>query len=196
MKKTVLSLLLLALLLTGCSTSDSKDTDLQTSNNTNSSIENSSNNSKEKDTNSQSKNKDTSSKDNNTKSKNDASNKKIIEEVKNYILNGQKDKPEASKINWSKRFLEKVDLNTLYKQYISNGGKSNSVEKFAEYITKNAPIQNNWQQMFESDFSNSYEEKITKIEPLEGDLYQVYVVIDGKTVPYVVVSSRTGYFHG
>lgn len=196
MKKTVLSLLLLALLLPGCSTSDSKDTDLQTSNNTNSSIENSSNNSKEKDTNSQSKNKDTSSKDNNTKSKNDASNKKIIEEVKNYILNGQKDKPEASKINWSKRFLEKVDLNTLYKQYISNGGKSNSVEKFAEYITKNAPIQNNWQQMFESDFSNSYEEKITKIEPLEGDLYQVYVVIDGKTVPYVVVNSRTGYFHG
>ena len=196
MKKTVLSLLLLALLLTGCSTSDSKDTDLQTSNNTNSSIENSSNNSKEKDTNSQSKNKDTSSKDNNTKNKNDASNKKIIEEVKNYILNGQKDKPEASKINWSKRFLEKVDLNTLYKQYISNGGKSDSVEKFAEYITKNAPIQNNWQQMFESDFSNSYEEKITNIEPLEGDLYQVYVVIDGKTVPYVVVNSRTGYFHG
>ncbi|MBE6050013.1 MAG: hypothetical protein E7214_04940 [Clostridium sp.] len=70
------------------------------------------------------------------------------------------------------------------------------MENFAQYITTNAPIQKNWKQLFEKDFSSMYNEKIVKIEPLNGDLYQVYILADNKTVPYVVVNSRTGYFHG
>ena len=48
----------------------------------------------------------------------------------------------------------------------------------------------------QNDMQKAYEEKPSKFELVEGDLYQVYVLRDGKDVPYVVVNCRTGYFHG
>ena len=117
-------------------------------------------------------------------------------EVKSYILNDQKKKPEAEKIKWSKVFLDKVDFAPLYDKYIKEGGNKNSVEDFALYISKNAPVQSNWKNLFEADFEQKYGQKVTKIKHLEGYLYQAYINIDGKDVPYVVVNSRTGYFHG
>ena len=173
MKKIIINLLLLTLIITGCSYNNSQNRVITTNNIIN----------------------DNSLK-NNTKTRDNNSDKKIINEVKNYILNGQNDKPESNKFNWSKSFLDNVNLEKLYEQYISNGGKSDSMENFAQYITTNAPIQKNWKQLFEKDFSSMYNEKIVKIEPLNGDLYQVYILADNKTVPYVVVNSRTGYFHG
>ena len=65
-----------------------------------------------------------------------------------------------------------------------------------EILTLNAPILNDWKKLFERDLYNIYGQKVTKLEPLDNDLYQAYVNIDGKDVPYVVVSARTGYFHG
>lgn len=197
MKKSIISLFLITLLFTGCSAFNSSNQDTTASNTDMNNSENSSNTQNTTDSsNNDSKEDSTKVKSNDSSKKDNSSNKKIINEVKNYILNGQDNKPEASKLNWSKSFLNNVDLENLYNKYISNGGKSDSVEKFAEYITKNAPIQSNWKQLFEKDFSTTYNEKIVKIEPLEGDLYQVYVLIEEKPVPYVVVNSRTGYFHG
>ena len=120
----------------------------------------------------------------------------ISQKVKDYILNGQGDKPEAQKLHWSERFLNNVDINSLYKKYTAGGGKADDVQKFAEYITLNAPIQSNWQDMFKKDLYDSYGQTVVKLEPLGGDMYQAYVKINGSVVPYVGVSARTGYFHG
>lgn len=139
--------------------------------------------------------------DNTSEEKNSPSNDTIIEEnisdkVKNYIINGQENKSEAQKIKWSNTFLNKVDIESLNKQYISSGGSVDNLEDLAKYITLNAPIPSDWEKLFEKDLYDLYGEEVIRLEYLEGDLYQAYIKKDGAEVPYVVVSSRTGYFHG
>lgn len=63
-------------------------------------------------------------------------------------------------------------------------------------ITSNAPIPSDWKNMFETDLYKAYGQKVVRLEHLEDVLYQAYIIYDGKETPYVVVSSRTGYFHG
>lgn len=120
----------------------------------------------------------------------------ITKKAKNYIFNGQENKPESEKIKWSETFLNEVDIESLYTQYIDNEGNADNLESFASYITINAPTPNNWEDLFEKDLFDAYGEKVVRLEPLMADLYQAYVIKDGSEVPYVVVSSRTGYFHG
>ncbi len=120
----------------------------------------------------------------------------ISDEVKDYILNGQENKPEAEKIKWSASFLNQLDIDSLYNDYILAGGSASDVDEFAKYITLNAPIPSNWQELFAADLKNAYGVEPSKIEYLEGDLYQAYIINEGSEVPYVTVSARTGYFHG
>ncbi|MHB8061309.1 MAG: hypothetical protein ACYDG2_01540 [Ruminiclostridium sp.] len=120
----------------------------------------------------------------------------ISSKTKDYILNGQEGKSEAEKIKWSETFLNHVNIDDLYQEYISAGGTAGDIKKFAEYLTLNAPIPDNWRDLVATDLLNIYDVKISRIEHLQDDIYQVYVEIEGSEVPYVVVNSRTGYFHG
>ena len=128
----------------------------------------------------------------------DNSSQNIYEKVKDYIINGQNNLSDAERLNWSKRFLDQVNLEDLYKKYTYSGGDANNVQDFAKYITLNAPPSNNWKELFEKDYYDLYGKtlKITKIVNLGDDLYQIYINQNGSEVPFVVVSSRTGYFHG
>lgn len=128
----------------------------------------------------------------------DASSSIISEKAKNYLMNGQGEKPNAEKLRWSKTFLDKVDIESLYKSYIAKGGSADSIESFALYMTQNSPIPSDWQDLFKKDLLNSYGCTVSRLEPLKDypDYYQAYAVIDGSEKPYVVVSSRTGDFHG
>lgn len=126
------------------------------------------------------------------------SDQEITGKVKDYILNGQNNLSSAQSLNWSKRFLDQVDIESLYKKYTAAGGNSSNVKDFAKYITLNAPAQSNWQELFKKDYQDVFNKSIqvSKYVYLGDDLYQVYIDINGKEVPHVVVSSRTGYFHG
>lgn len=214
MKKIAFCLLLFVIFLTACSSNSSNSANkLEDNNNSNQvSATNSEDNSQEKKSSSNDiKNEDktkstvkdnSSSENNGTKNSKDnvkdkvTSENNIAEKVKNYIINGQENKSEAQKIKWSETFLNKVDIEGLYKKYTANGGKADDLESFAIYITQNAPIPNDWQDLFKKDLYDTYGEKVARLEPLKDDLYQAYVVKNGTEVPYVVVSSRTGYFHG
>jgi hypothetical protein len=120
----------------------------------------------------------------------------IAQKTKDYILNGQTDKSEAEKIKWSKTFLDQVNIEDIYQEYLLTGGAEDDIQSFALYLSLNAPIPDNWEELVAIDLLNSYDVEISKLEYLEDDLYQVYVKIEGSEVPYVVVNSRTGYFHG
>lgn len=120
----------------------------------------------------------------------------IAQKTKEYIINGQKDKPSAKKLNWSETFLNQVNIEAVYYKYISAGGKSDDIQGFAGYLTKNAPVPRNWKALFEADLWEAYGEKVSKYEFLQDNLYQVYVRKNGSDVPYVAVNARTGYFHG
>lgn len=124
------------------------------------------------------------------------SDNELKEKVIDYILNGQGDKPDADKIKWSEQFLNKVDIDALFKQYITNGGTPDDLKSFSLYITLNAPIPSDWEKMFEADLYKTYGQEVVRLEHLEDVLYQAYIIYEGKEIPYVVVSSRTGYFHG
>ncbi|MBP3038505.1 hypothetical protein J9303_03190 [Bacillaceae bacterium Marseille-Q3522] len=122
--------------------------------------------------------------------------KAIVSETKEYIIHGQNDKPEAGKLKWSSTFLDQVNIEAVYQQYISASGKADDIESFAKYLTENAPVSVNWKEMFEADLLKAYGEKVSKYELLQDNLYQVYVKKDGTDIPYVVVNARTGNFHG
>lgn len=127
---------------------------------------------------------------------NEIDDENMSKKVKDYILLGQVEKPAAEQLKWNAKFLEQVDIDSLYEKYVANGGNENDVEAVATYITENAPIASNWQEMFEEEINSIYGEKISKVEYLEGDLYTAYIIKDEKEVPYVTVNARTGYFHG
>jgi hypothetical protein len=110
----------------------------------------------------------------------------IAQKTKEYILTGQNGLPEAGKLQWSEAFLNQVNIEDVYRSYISDGGKADDIANFAIYLTKNAPVPNNWKELFEADLSKEYGEKVSRYEALQDDLFQVYVKKEGSDVPYVV----------
>ncbi|MCI6691931.1 MAG: hypothetical protein MR510_05540 [Clostridium sp.] len=193
MKKLLIYLLFSTLLLTACTLNKSANVEKTvdsskkevTNEVSNSNLEENDNS---KDTNEISQN--------NTSDNSNSLNENISEKVKDYIINGQENKSEAKKLKWSKRFLNEVNIEDLYSKYIKDGGNEEDIEELATYVTLNAPILSNWEELFKKDLYDTYNEEVVKLEHLEGDLYQAYVNKNGSEVPFVVVSSRTGYFHG
>lgn len=53
-----------------------------------------------------------------------------------------------------------------------------------------------WKAEFERDLLENYGVTPDHYEDLGNGIYQVYVKIDGKVVPYVTVDSATGDYHG
>ncbi|MBS5883955.1 hypothetical protein [Clostridium sp.] len=207
MKKIIICLLFSAIFMISCSANNTENTNKAVDNKSSEVSEKNSNNDlkddsinknssdtyQEKDN---EKNLDNSSEVETSTSDEMIVNEDISEKVKYYIINGQSNKSEAEKIKWSKTFLNEVDIKSLYDQYISTGGNADDLEKFASYMTLNAPIINNWEELFKKDLYDIYGEKVVRLEHLENDMYEAYIKKDGAEVPYVVVSARTGYFHG
>ena len=59
-----------------------------------------------------------------------------------------------------------------------------------------APSDESWKVDFEKSLWENYNVTPEYYEALGDGVYQVYVKIDGKTVPYVCVDSATGDYHG
>ena len=59
-----------------------------------------------------------------------------------------------------------------------------------------APSDGSWKAAFEKSLWENYNVTPEYYEDLGDGIYQVYVKMDGKTVPYVCVDSSTGDYHG
>ena len=59
-----------------------------------------------------------------------------------------------------------------------------------------APSDESWKVDFEKSLWENYNVTPEYYENLGDGIYQVYVKIDGKVVPYVAVDSATGDYHG
>ena len=53
-----------------------------------------------------------------------------------------------------------------------------------------------WKEEFEKSLLENYDVTVDHYEDIGDGVYQVYVEIDGKVVPYVAVDSKTGDYHG
>lgn len=60
----------------------------------------------------------------------------------------------------------------------------------------NTKNEDSWKDAFEKSLLENYDVVPESYEDLGNGIYQVYVKIDGKTVPYVTVDSATGEYHG
>lgn len=73
----------------------------------------------------------------------------------------------------------------------SSGSETGPAEKDASSAADEA-----WKQAFEESLWENYGVVPDHYEDLGDGVYQVYVEIDGKVVPYVAVDSATGDYHG
>ena len=73
--------------------------------------------------------------------------------------------------------------------------QSSSAESDA-LAESSAPSDESWKADFEKSLWENYNVTPEYYEDLGDGIYQVYVKIDGKTVPYVCVDSATGDYHG
>lgn len=120
----------------------------------------------------------------------------ITKETIDYILNGQENAYGASALKWDENFLNKVDIQAVYKDYIASGGKKDDVQAFTQYLTNNAPIPADWQEMLTESIKENYDVNVTRFELIEGVSYSVYVTLDGQEVNYLTANARTGDYHG
>ena len=71
------------------------------------------------------------------------------------------------------------------------------VKNDGEDVTEDdANDEESWKIAFEKNLLDNYGVRPDHYEELDDGVYQVYVEIDGKIVPYVVVDSTTGDYHG
>ena len=73
----------------------------------------------------------------------------------------------------------------------SSGSETEPAEKDASSAADEA-----WKQAFEESLWENYGVVPDHYEDLGDGVYQVYVEIDGKVVPYMAVDSATGDYHG
>ena len=82
----------------------------------------------------------------------------------------------------------------------SNTGKTESAATEAKttesQLQEGEPSDDSWKEEFEKTLYEEYGVVPDHYEYIGNDVYQVYVKIDGKIVPYVVVNWKTGDFHG
>lgn len=77
---------------------------------------------------------------------------------------------------------------------ISSGG--DTAEDKDTPTNEDTSVDDSWKVDFEKSLLDNYGVKPDHYEELENGVYQVYVEIDSKIVPYVVVDSATGDYHG
>ncbi len=77
---------------------------------------------------------------------------------------------------------------------IDQAGKQNTADKPTAGST--SAQGEAWKIDFEKDLFKNYQVKPDHYEDLGNGIYQVYVVLNGKVVPFVTVDSATGDYHG
>ena len=87
-----------------------------------------------------------------------------------------------------------VDVTSPADTSISSDG--DTAEDKDALTNEDTAADDSWKAEFEKSLLDSYDVKPDHYEELENGVYQVYVEIDGKVVPYVVVDSATGDYHG
>lgn len=75
-------------------------------------------------------------------------------------------------------------------------GTSTEAQTTEAQLQEGEPSDDSWKKDFEKTLYEEYGVVPDHYEYIGNDVYQVYVEIDGKIVPYVAVNWKTGDFHG
>lgn len=93
-------------------------------------------------------------------------------------------------------FLYDVTQEKLYITISESGVTCSTSDAPDAPANENSAADDAWKAAFEKSLLENYGVKPDHYEYLGNGVYQVYVEIDGKVVPYVAVDSATGDYHG
>ena len=93
-------------------------------------------------------------------------------------------------------FLYDVTQEKLYVTISADGVTCSTSDAPDAPTNENSAADDAWKAAFEKSLLENYGVKPDHYEDLGNGVYQVYVEIDGKVVPYVAVDSATGDYHG
>lgn len=92
--------------------------------------------------------------------------------------------------------LQSGTSNTGKAEPTTEQAKTTESQTTETQLQEGEPSDNSWKKDFEKTLYEEYGVVPDHYEYIGNDVYQVYVEIDGKIVPYVAVNWKTGDFHG
>ncbi|SMQ78370.1 hypothetical protein SAMN05444673_3392 [Bacillus sp. OV166] len=129
--------------------------------------------------------------------------------LRTYIFDKYMPSPDygyAKGINWSENFYDNLTANEIWNVIEEfkkkHNGEEGTLFEQAFYLSHNAPIKDNWKELFLENWNNSYykEDKIEKLID-RGDTVEVYTdslpyTGEKDNYPFVTLDKRTGSWHG
>ena len=134
----------------------------------------------------------------------------LKETLRTYIFDeymGSSDYVYAKGVNWTENFYDNLTAeeiwNVIEEYKEMNNGEEGTLFDQASYLSVNAPIKDNWKELFLENWNKSPYAEDNKIETMidKGDSVWIYT----KTLPYtgekdnypfITLFKRTGFWHG
>lgn len=134
----------------------------------------------------------------------------LKETLRTYIFDeymGSSDYGYAKGVNWTANFYDNLtaeeiwDIIEEYKE-LNNGEKGTLFDQ-VRYLSVNAPIKDNWEELFLENWNNSPYSDSNEIETMidKGDSVWIYTDTlpytgEEDSYPFITLYKRTGFWHG
>ena len=134
----------------------------------------------------------------------------LKETLRTYIFDeymGSSDDVYAKGVNWTENFYENLTAEEIWqvieKYKEMNNGEEGTLFDQASYLSVNAPIKDNWKELFLENWNKSPYAEDNKIETMidKGDSVWIYTNTlpytgEKDNYPFITLFKRTGYWHG
>ncbi|WP_117161144.1 hypothetical protein [Paraliobacillus sp. X-1268] len=134
----------------------------------------------------------------------------LKETLRTYIFDqymGSSDYGYAKGVNWTENFYDNLTAEEIwnvieeYKQL--NNGEEGTLFEQASYLTIDAPIKDNWKEMFLGNWNNSPYSDSNEIETMidKGDAVWIFTDTlpytgEEDNYPFITLFKKTGFWHG
>ena len=134
----------------------------------------------------------------------------LKETLRTYIFDeymGSADYVYAKGVNWTENFYDNLTAeeiwNVIEEYKEMNNGKEGTLFDQASYLSVNAPIKDNWKELFLENWNKSPYAEDNKIETMidKGDSVWIYTDTlpytgEKDNYPFITLFKRTGFWHG
>lgn len=135
---------------------------------------------------------------------------RLKEILRKYIFDeymGSSDYVYAKGVNWTENFYDNLTAeeiwNVIEEYKEMNNDEEETLFDQASYLSVNAPIKNNWEELFLENWNNSPYSDDTEIETMidKGDSVWIYTdslpyTGEEDNYPFITLFKNTGYWHG
>lgn len=134
----------------------------------------------------------------------------LKEMLRTYIFDEYMKSPDyvyAKGVNWTENFYDNLTAeeiwNVIEEYKKKNNGEEGTLFKQASYLSVNAPIKDNWKELFLENWNNSTYAEDNKIETMidKGDSVWIFTdtlpyTVEKDNYPFITLFKRTGSWHG